>query len=171
MNQELIGAEIARLFMGLLHDFSPHGTVDTWRWLHARRTIVELQACWTRNLRKEGVAPSAALWNIIVESGYRRAIKELEPWSWSESQEQVWLEDKIEFWRAQIPEAVGQPGVHNFLLEQQQVQIASIGLLAQPGELLYGDLVAWRQNDLLDWNLERPGAWPFAVDEETEGQM
>ena len=171
MSQELTGAETARLFMNLLDEYSPHGTPDTWRWVHARRTILELQACWTRNLKKQGVRPSADLWNIIVESGYRRALKELESWTWNESQERVLLEDKIQFWRQTIPEAVGNPEVTNFLLEQQAVQMDNMGLQAQPGELLYGDLVAWRQNDLLDWNLERPGAWPFAVDEETEGQM
>ena len=99
------------------------------------------------------------LWSLIVEGAYRRAAGELEQQYTNEYGEEVTLQDKIDFWRTHIPEAAGRPEVTNFLLAQQQLQLATLENLEE-GEILMGDLVDWRQRDLLDWLLQFPGVSP-----------
>ena len=157
MSEHLSGAETGRLFMCALEEWNPHGPAETWRWLHARRIVLELQAHWIRSMRLQGVVPTEALWDLVVESGYQRAVQELEDHSWSKYGEQVWLQTKINYWRQWIPEACGTPGNLNMLEQQRAVQ-----LQPPPGEFLAGDLVAWRQSDLADWFLHHSGEKPFA---------
>ncbi len=120
---------------------------DTWRPLHSRRQILELQAAWSRSCRKQGPKPTPQLWSLVVESGYCRALSEEE----GPDDNGFTLQQKIHFWRANIPEAAGSPEVANLLEAQRELQIAEEVRQLEGGSVLYGDLVAWRQADLLEW--------------------
>ena len=51
MSQNMSGAECGRMLVGILEELNPHGAVNTWRQLHSRRKILELQAVWKRSCR------------------------------------------------------------------------------------------------------------------------
>ena len=77
MNAGISGAEAGRQISVLLHEFNPHGDPSTWRPLHSRRGLLELQAVWSRACRASGVRPTAELWALVTEGGYDRAAEEL----------------------------------------------------------------------------------------------
>ena len=99
MNASLTGAETGRLLMGALDEFCPHGPVASWRQLHSRRQVLELQAVWSRSCRQRGIPASLELWRLVVEAAYRRAVEELEPSMGNAEGEIITLQQKIQFWR------------------------------------------------------------------------
>ena len=73
---------------------------------------------------------------------------------------------KIAFWRQQIPEARGIAMMANFLDDQLNLQLESGEIdLGNPDVLVYGDLVAWRQRDLLSWMQTYPEKSPLCADQ------
>ena len=112
------------------------------------------------------MTPTLELWNLVVESGYSRATEEL-PASWTNevTGETILLQDKIAFWRREIPEATGNPACRNVLLAQRSLQQDTqvVGLLEtwmQQPIILVGDLAGWRQGDLLDYIRQYPAGSP-----------
>ena len=158
MLQHLSGAECSRLLACRLHEHRPHGPVATWRSAHAQRVVEELKAKWTAACHCRNVRPSEHLWRMITEGGYMRAAEEHAPAETNEYGESIRLQDKIAFWRANIPAAVGQPGQPNLVEEMRQVQLqwyAADGVL--PPAVLFTDLCGWRQYDLEAWAAAHPG--------------
>ena len=160
----LTGAEAGRLFMCIVAELEPHGPEDTWRPLHAKRQIIELQAKWSRSCRRSGIRPTVVHWNLVVEAGYQRALQDLEPSSWNKYGEEVLLQAKIDFCRRTIPEAVGSPRLLTDLMAAQRDLQVSWEDGAAPwrvDEVLWGDLIAWRNKDLVDWMYNTPGVSPL----------
>ena len=98
MNASLTGAETGRLLMGVLDEFCPHGPVASWRQLHSRRQVLELQAVWSRSCRQRGIPACPELWRLVVEAAYRRAEEELEASMQNPEGERSSLRQKIKFW-------------------------------------------------------------------------
>ena len=96
-----------------------------------------------------------------MEGSYSRAAEELQPTYTNTYGEVVRLQDKITFWRNNIPEAAGTAGGINLLEEQQRLQVAQPGL--QPDAVLYADWVPWRQYDLLQFHSTSPDLSPTGV--------
>jgi hypothetical protein len=105
MNQRLTGAEAGRLVALALQDYSPHGPPSTWRVAHPWRTLLEIIANWKSYLETIGVRATPRLWSLVMESGYSRALEEYDAVVTNEYGEDVELEEKISFWRRNIPEA------------------------------------------------------------------
>ena len=170
MDCHLTGAECGRLFVGLLAEFSPHGEVSSWRPLHSRRCVVELQAKWKRSCSRMGLPATEEVWRTLVESAYSRAQEELEAVSVNHAGENIRLEDKVRFFRAQIVEAAGRPEGHqeNFLVAQHALQTQRVagagGAAPQPGDIMFGDLLTWRQVCLVDFMEQYPGVSPTVAD-------
>ena len=100
-----------------------------------------------------------------MEAGYHRAKEEQPASQVNHLGEVILLEAKIAFWRQRIPEAAGVLEGHeeNYLLVQRAMQhawAAARGGGRPVVELLHGDLIGWRQRDLHQWAIERPGVWP-----------
>ena len=73
------------------------------------------------------------------------------------------LQEKIAFWRTNIPDAAGVTVPDGQLLQaQRDLQLQGVlgGIAA--GSSLYGDLVGWRQTDLCTWRQMHPGVSPTA---------
>ena len=160
MQLHLTGAETSRLVSCLLHEFQPFGAIDTWRAEHCMRVLLELQACWKRSMALKGQPVSIETWNAVVECGIQRALDEQEVAELNCHGEMVLLQDKIDFWRANIALAVGLPAVPNFLELQATLQHHPTG--HQPGGFdAHGDLFGWRHIDVTNWMQAHPGANPF----------
>ena len=132
--------------------------------MHTKRQLMELQAKWSRSCRRAGIKPTAVHWNLVVEAGYQRALQDLEPCRRNRHGEEVLLQDKIEFCRRSIPEAVGNPRLLTDLMQaQRDLQVSWEDGVApwREGEVLWGDLVAWRNKDLIDWMYRTPGVSPL----------
>ena len=112
---------------------------------------------------RQGLRASCRAWDLIVEGAYRRAVAELEPSRLSQWSEQISLQSKIDFWRQKIPEASGAPGHRNLLEEQRELQLYAVDANEEPQEhpeVLLGDLVPWRQADLLEYHEANPWVSP-----------
>ena len=94
-----------------------------------------------------------------MEGAYSRAVEEQLSEETNHLGETVYLEDKIAFWRANIPSAAGLPGVVNLMALQRQLQL-NWPLHGEAPEVLMGDLLGWRHADLQDWARTHPGASP-----------
>ena len=163
MQDNLSGVESARLLMCALQEYSPYGAVSTWHTHHPERKILEIKDLWSKNLRKQGLEPKPALWNLVMEGAYRRALEELPPTAVSPGGQTVHLDEKIAFWRQNIPDAAGATIPDGYLLEaQRDLQLNGVlgGIAA--GTCLHGDLVGWRQTDLCTWRQMHPGVSPTA---------
>ena len=87
-----------------------------------------------------------------MEAGYARSEEELPASSINHLDEVVLLQDKITFWRRNIPCAEGlrtaaAPGPVNLIALQRQMQLGWAAAAAPPvapPENLIGDLVGWR---------------------------
>ena len=161
MEANLTGAEASRLVAAELADYSPYGPVATWQTGHSYRRLLEVQAFWRCSCMQRGVRPTEALWNAIVEAAYSRALEEQPAESTNHHDEVVFLDDKIAFWRAQIPVAAGGAPAGNMLELQRAMQLQGAAA-DDPPEVLSGDLVGWRQTDLGAWIASHPAAAPSA---------
>ena len=93
---------------------------------------------------------------MVVEAGYRRALQDQPEFRLNKAGEDIWTVDKIRFWRARIPEACGvSEGQRGNMLEaQRELQEAWRRERRAPGftegdqNMLFGNLVGWRQDDL-----------------------
>ena len=160
MQLHLTGAETSRLVSCMLHEFCPFGPIATWRAEHCMRTLLELQACWKRSMALKNQPVSIQTWNAVVECGIQRALDEQEAVEQNSHGEYVLLQDKIDFWRANIALAVGLPAVPNFLELQATLQHTPTG--HQPGGFdAHGDLFGWRHIDVTNWVQAHPGENPF----------
>ena len=170
MEQNMTGAETAALLVDVLDAFDPAGPRESWRNLESRQMILDVQAKWSRSCRKWGVIPTDFLWSLQVEACYRRARLVLEASRPNRSGERIVLEEKIGFWRSEIPEARGRPGVTHFLTAQRVAQLEAgedagddhtraVATL-KSGPVLFGDLVNWSLRDLEDWSYVFPGSSP-----------
>ena len=159
MLQYLSGAECSRLFACELADYRPHGAPDTWRKSHAERTIEELKAHWTVACIWRKVRPCSQLWMGVAEGGYQRAGEEQQASEVNSYGETILLQDKIAFWRANIPAAAGFPAPAPNLVELQRT--LQLGWYAADGvappAVLQNNLVGWRQADLHAWTAANPG--------------
>ena len=76
------------------------------------------------------------------------------------------MRDKIAYWRREIPEAAGVPGAGNLLEIQRELQLPPAGgfggtpTYSWTGEVFAGDLLGWRQPDLLEWRALHTGQSP-----------
>ena len=149
----LTGAEAGRLVMLTLQAYMPHGPAETWQQWRCRRQILEIMAAWKRSCENSGVVPWLEHWNLVVEAGLRHALEELPAETQNSQGETVRLEDKIQFWRDNIPEARGIPEAGNLLVLQRHMQMDASWSQRPPSgsAVLYGDLVDWRQADLHDY--------------------
>ena len=155
MEYGLTGEEAGRLLVNILDEWGPYGAEDTWHWETGRRKILKVQATWSRSCMRQGLRASCRAWDLIVEGAYRRAVAELEPSRLSQWSEQISLQSKIDFWRQKIPEASGAPGHRNLLEEQRELQLYAVDANGEPQEhpeVLIGDLLPWRQADLLEYH-------------------
>ena len=149
MNRGLTGKEAGRLLTAALHDYSPTGHVSGWRPMRSCRKILEIQADWNRSCRHNHLRPTKLHWDAVVEAAYRRARAEALEWG---EEDQRFLEQKIMFWRTEIPEAIGWEGAPNLLTVQWQLQQGPQNVVLRPrtGDVPFGDLVDWRQWDVAD---------------------
>ena len=157
MEARLSGSEASRLVAAEVGDYSPYGAVDTWQCWHSYRRLEEIRSHWSVTCRDRGVSPTEGLWAAVVESGYQRAEEEQEPVVRNHLNEAIRLQDKIAFWRVDIPIAAGLQHRPNMLDLQRRLQVTPRAPGADP-EVLHGDLVGWRQSDLQDWAAGHPAA-------------
>ena len=160
METTLSGAEASRLVAAEVGDFQPFGGVSTWRCMHSWRKLEEIRAQWRNGCISRGIPLSEALWSLVVEGGFTRAAEEQPEQTINHFDEVVYLEEKISFWRRHIPIAGGTPGDLNLMELQRHIQLQ---WSVDPPEVLMGDLLGWRQADLIGWMLRHPGASPTAA--------
>ena len=158
MLKHLSGAEASRRFACALQNYVPHGAPNTWRKGHSEREIEELKGHWAVACICRRVRPSERLWRMISEGGYQRATEEQDAAAQNSYGEMILLQDKITFWRNNIPAAAGLPLQPNLVEEQRQLQLtwyAADGM--PPPAVLLTDLCGWRQSDLQAWTAANPG--------------
>ena len=158
MEGSLSGADMSLLLVQALEAWEPVGPPRTWRPTESRLRVLQLQAAWSKAMRRWNMTPTAELWSLIMESAYRRASEELLEGYLNQHGEIVRLEEKVQCWRRLIPEAEGSYRMP-FLEGQREVQLEQENI-ALDEEVLWGDLVDWRLRDLQEWERIHPGASP-----------
>ena len=159
MEGSLSGADMSLLLVQALEAWEPVGPLHTWRPTESRLRVLQLQAAWSKAMRRWKMTPTPELWSLIVESAYRRASQELQESYLNQHGEIVRLVEKMQCWRRLIPEAEGSYRMP-FLEGQREVQLEQPNIVLDDGELLRGDLVDWRLRDLEEWQRAHPGASP-----------
>ena len=98
-----------------------------------------------------------------MECGYKRATEEQLEEETNQAGETIYLEEKIQYWRDNIPCAEGLPELRNPMYLQRQMQMVwrahEIGR-APDSKVLMGDLLGWRHADLQHWSRCYPGGSP-----------
>ena len=161
------GVEVCRQIGNIVHLYSPYAGSAHW----VRRQLVELQSQWVGGCARNNVPALARWWQLMMESAYR--LYRLEgcedevyegaqyDLSTAEARERL----KIAPMRASCEEGIEAPLARsNLILEQQHLA----ALFEQRARLRPGDgvppqlevycrsnLVAWRQQDLHDFPLQR----------------
>ena len=129
-----------------------------------------MQSFWNRSCRNWGITPTAEQWSLVVEGAFRRAGDELEATTLNHAGELITLDQKIQFWRENIPEAAGQPNLPggNLLEAQRRLQMDQEWTGGMPRDagmpraLLLGDVLDWRQRDLGEYMEQDPVGSPTA---------
>ena len=150
MEEQMDGGRVGRVVCRELRNFRPAGTMHGWHSaaVCVQNRLLEVRSWWVHTCRRRGLTPTADLWSHIVEASYKGALQES-----SSPAEKHDLQEKIEFWRKNIPEAAGvvHTNTSNALKIQRRMQVnGSIGSLDM-GCILQGDLLPWTYEDLQGW--------------------